>query len=247
MTNGKLLEEIRLIYAEGRGEYGSPTICAALRQKGHRVNHKRVARLMRSIGLRSNVVRRFKCTTRRCKDRIASPNLLAQMFQSTEPNRVWISDITYLWTEEGWLYLTTIEDVFSRRIVGWAVTDHLRAEAVIGALKMALARRTLTPGAIFHSDRGTQYADWRVRKILIDAGFQQSMSSTGNCYDNAMAESLFATIKKGHLCWEHFRTKEEARRRIFEYVEIFYNRVRRHSALGYKSPVAFEQRWKNVA
>lgn len=239
--NEGLIREIRRVYAQGRGEYGSPTICEALRQEGHLVNHKRIARLMRQMGLRSRVVPRFKRTTRRCKDRDAAPNLLQRNFCTDGANRVWLSDITYIDTDEGWLYLTTVEDMWSRRMVGHAITDHLRATAVLDALEMALGRRVVAPGLIFHSDRGTQYADHRVRRIFTAHGIIQSMSSTGNCYDNAMAESFFATFKKGHVFWERFRTKEEARRRIFEYLEVFYNRVRRHSSLGYKSPVAFEQ------
>ncbi len=239
--NKALIPEIQRIYAEGRGEYGSPTICAVLRQEGFLVNHKRIARLMRWIGLRSKVVKRFKRTTQPCKSRDASPNLLRQNFQTDGPNRVWISDITYIGTDEGWVYLTTIEDMWSRRLVGHAITNHLCATAVVDALRMALGRRAVEPGLIFHSDRGKQYSDAQVRKIFAEHGFRQSMSGTGNCYDNAMAESFFATMKKGHVFSIQFQTREQARRLIFEYLEIFYNRIRRHSALGYKSPVAFEQ------
>jgi putative transposase len=241
MSNEDLTEEIKRIYGEGRGEYGSPTIYHVLREKGFRVNHKRIVRLMRQIGLRAKVQRRFKKTTSPCKDREAAPNLLMQKFQTSGPNRVWLSDITFIDTDEGWLFLTTIEDMWSRRMVGHAITDHLRALAVIEALQMALGRRRIAPGLIFHSDRGKQYIDHRVRALLHAHGITQSMSSTGNCYDNAMAESFFATLKKGHVFSVRFQTREEARRRIFEYLEVFYNRVRRHSSLGYKSPVAFEQ------
>lgn len=246
-SNSELVPEMRKIYEEGKGEYGSPTICQTLRQKGYRVNHKRIERLMRVIGLRSKTVRRFKHTTVRCKDHEASPNLLNQDFHIDRPNKVWISDITYIDTAEGWLYLTTVEDMCSRGMVGHAITDHLRATTVIEALKMALSRRAIAPGLIFHSDRGKQYVDHRLREILHKKKMVQSMSSTGNCYDNAMAESFFATLKKGHLFRERFQTKEEARRKLFEYLEIFYNRVRRHSALGYKSPVAFEKQLSTVA
>lgn len=244
VENEGLQQEIVRVYAEGRGEYGSPTICEVLRQEGFRVNHKRIARIMRQTGLRSKIARRFKRTTKRCKDREAAPNLLKQEFHTEGPNRVWLSDITYIWTGEGWLYLTFIEDMWSRLPVGYAMTPHLRAEAVIQALQIALGRRVVEPGLIFHSDRGKQYVDGGVRKILIEKGMQQSMSSTGNCYDNAMAESLIATIKKAHVFWHRYRTRDEARRSIFEYLEVFYTRVRRHSALGYKSPVAFEEQQK---
>ena len=239
--NEDLLRSINRIYDEGRGDYGSPTICEALRQEGQGVNHKRIARLMRQIGLRAKVHRRFKRTTKPCKDGEAAPNLLQQNFTTDGPNRVWLSDITYIDTDEGWLYLTTVEDMWSRRVVGHALADHLRAQSVVEALQMALGRRAVTPGLIFHSDRGKQYIDGKVREILTAYEMKQSMSSTGNCYDNAMAESFFATLKKGHVFSERFQTREEARRRIFEYLEVFYNRVRRHSSLGYKSPVAFEQ------
>ncbi len=239
--NRDLVREIHRVYAEGRGDYGSPTICQALRQEGFVVNHKRIARLMRQIGLRSKTVRRFKRTTKPCKDHEAAPNLLAQNFRTDGPNKVWLSDITFIDTEEGWLYLTGVEDMWSRRQLGYAMTDHLRATAVLDALQMALSHRNVAPGLIFHSDRGKQYIDHRVRKLFAAHGIQQSMSSTGNCYDNAMAESFFATLKKSSLFTQRFHTREEARRKIFEYLEVFYNRVRRHSSLGYKSPVAFEQ------
>jgi putative transposase len=183
-----------------------------LRENGHKVNRKRIVRLMHQIGLRSKIVRRFKRTTRRCKDRDAAPNLLGQNFSTDGPNRVWLSDITYIYTEEGWLYLTTVEEMWSWRMVGHAITDHLRATAVVDALEMALGRRVVRPGLIFHSDRGKQYADYRVRNILSRNDMIQSMSSTGNCYDNAMAESFFATFKKGHVFWQRFHTREEARR-----------------------------------
>lgn len=244
MENERLAQEIRRVYREGRGEYGSPTICKTLRDEGLGVNHKRIARLMRQMGLRSKLARRFKRTTKRCKDRDASPNLLKQEFHTDGPNRVWLSDITYIWTEEGWLYLTMIEDMWSRMIIGYAMHSHLRAEGVSEALKMAVGRRSLRPGLIFHSDRGKQYIESNVREMLAKNEMQQSMSSTGNCYDNAMAESFFATLKKAHVFWHRYRTRDEARKSIFEYLEVFYNRVRRHSSLGYKSPVAFEEQHK---
>ena len=247
VRNEDLIHSINRIYEEGRGEYGSPTIYEVLRQEGQRVNHKRIARLMRQIGLRAKVHRRFKRTTKPCKDAEAAPNLLQQNFTTEGPNRVWLSDITYIDTDEGWLYLTTVEDMWSRRVVGHALADHLRAQSVVEALQMALGRRAVAPGLIFHSDRGKQYIDGKVREILSAYGMKQSMSSTGNCYDNAMAESFFATLKKGHVFSVRFQTREEARRRIFEYLEVFYNRVRRHSSLGYKSPVAFEQSYQILA
>lgn len=241
MENQTLIKQIRRIYDEGRGEYGSPTVYHVLREQGCLVNHKRVSRLMQLDGLRSKAVRRFKRTTRPCVDLLASPNLLEQNFRTDGPNRVWLSDITYVDTPDGWLYLTMIKDMWSRRLLGYAITDHMRASAVRQAVEMALGRRTIKPGLIFHSDRGKQYTDGSVRAIFKDNDIRQSMSRSGNCYDNAMAESFFATLKKGHIFWQPFESKEQARRMLFEYLEIFYNRVRRHSSLGYKSPVAFEQ------
>ena len=239
--NERIKHEIREIYNEGCGEYGTPTVYNVLRERGWRVNHKRVERLMRQMGLFSKVVKKFKRTTKRCGDHLASPNLLKQNFASEGPNRVWVSDITFVWTVEGWLYLTTVKDLWSRRITGYAITDHLKAEAVLEALRMAFGYRKVQAGMIFHSDRGKQYVDKRVRELLGTYDIRQSMSSTGNCYDNVPAESFFATFKKGHLFWgSPFQTREEARRRITEYLDVFYNCVRRHSSLGYKSPVAFE-------
>jgi putative transposase len=247
IRNEEMLRAIHRLYDEGQGEYGSPTIYEALRQEGYQVNHKRIARLMRVAGLRAKTVRRFKITTKPCKAKDAAPNLLQQNFTTDAPNRVWLSDITYIDTDEGWLYLTTVEDMWSRRIIGHALTNHLKATVVVEALQMALGQRCVVPGLIFHSDRGNQYVDHRVRAILKAHGMIQSMSSTGNCYDNAIAESFFATFKKGHVFFERFHTREEARRRIFEYLEIFYNRIRRHSSLGYKSPVAYENLYAILA
>ena len=232
LENDRLEWEIRRIYAEGRGEYGNPTITAALREEGFRVNHKRIARLMRQMGLFSKVVKKFRRTTRACRDDLASPNLVQQEFTVAGPNTVWVSDMTYVWTMEGWLYLTSIKDLWSRRVIGYAITDHLRATAVVEALQMALDHRPIGPELIFHSDRGKQYASQAVRSMLSQYGIRQSMSSTGNCYDNAPAESFFATFKKGHLFWSAeggFQTTEQARRLIVEYLEVFYNCVRRHS------------------
>lgn len=242
VANERIACEIRQIYGEGRGEYGSPTVYHTLRERGFLVNRKRVVRLMRQMHLFAKTVKKFKHTTKRCPDHLASPNLLEQNFQVDEPNRVWVSDITFVRTEEGWLYLTAIKDLCTKRVVGYAITDDLRAEGVLEALRMALRHRAslLRPGLLFHSDRGKQFVDSRVRALLAEHKMVQSMSSTGNCYDNAPAESFFATLKKGHLFWEAFQTREEARRRLIEYIEIFYNCVRRHSSLGYKSPVAFE-------
>lgn len=240
VENDRLEWEIRRIYAEERQEYGSPTVTETLREEGFRVNHKRIARLMRQMGLWSKVTKRFKRTTRACKNDQASPNLLKQNFQTDGANKVWTSNITFVATPDGWLYIAVVRDLWSHRVLGHAITDHLRSDGVLEALALAFSRRTVQPGLIFHSDRGKQYVDHRVRELLKDHGILQSMSTPGNCYDNAPTESFFATFKKGHLFWGPFQSKEEARRKITEYLEVFYNCVRRHSSLSYKSPVAYE-------
>ncbi len=195
---------------------------------------------MHHMGLFSKVATKFRRTTRACRDDRASANLVKQKFTVTGPNNVWVSDMTYVRTMEGWLYLTSSKDLWSHPVIGYAITDHLRAGAVVEALQMALRHRPSAPGLIFHSDRGRQYASKLVCSMLSNHGIRQRMSSTGNCYDNAPAESFFATFKKGHLFWQPFLTKAQARRMIVAYVEVFYNCVRRHSSLGYKSPVAYE-------
>ena len=201
----------------------------------------RIARLMRINGIAAKTRRRFKATTNSRHCLPVSPNLLNRHFTADGPNKVWTSDITYVWTEEGWLYLAVVLDVFSRQIVGWSMGERIDTALVLRAFNQAVMRRRPTPGLIFHSDRGSQYASADFRKALKLCGAVQSMSNKGDCYDNSITETFFHTLKTELVYFERYKTRAEAKRGIFEYIEAFYNRLRRHSALGYRSPFAFEQ------
>ena len=175
-------------------------------------------------------------------------NILGRNFSTNKPNKVWTSDITYIWTEEGWLYLAIVMDVFSRQIIGWAMSERMTKELVLDAIRQACSRRNPPSGGIFHSDRGVQYASLAVRELLKDIGFKQSMSRKGNCWDNAITESFFHTLKTELIFWRKYQDRTTAKNDIFDYIEIFYNRERRHSTLGYISPATFEENWlKSVA
>ncbi len=239
--NAVLLQEIKRIVEASRGTYGSPRMVRELRKRGFVCNLKRIAKLMQDNNIQAKTKKRFKVTTNSSKTRNASPNLVQQEFHAERPNQLWTSDMTYVWTREGWLYLAVILDVLGRRIVGYAMSHRINAALVVQALRSALSYRTIEPGLIFHSDRGSQYASDSVRTILGAHKMVQSMSGTGNCYDNAITETFFHTLKTEMIYWEHFETRDEARRKIFEYIEVFYNRQRLHSSLGYMTPVEFEQ------
>jgi putative transposase len=246
MANQKLLEEIKAVHKQSRGRYGSPRIYEALLRLAIRCSRKRVARLMRQHGIRAKGRRRRKVTTDSQHDRSSAPNRLAQDFTAKSPNRKWCADITYVATREGWLYLAIIIDLYSRLIVGWAIRDDLSRHLVLAALGMATRRRRPQPGLIHHSDRGSQYASSDYQDALAAWKMQPSMSGVGNCYDNAPAESWFATLKVE--CVDVvYNTKVEARAELFEYMEVFYNRQRLHSQLGYMSPIIFEQHHRLLA
>jgi putative transposase len=232
--------EIAAIFAESHRRYGSPRVHAQLRAAGHRTGRKRVARLMRAAGLRARERRRFRCTTDSRHGMAIRENLLARRFTVTAPNTRWATDITYLWTLEGWLYLAVMLDLFSRRVVGWSVSERLERGLALDALKMALEARRPSQGMLHHSDRGSQYASHEYQALLAEHGIVSSMSRRANCWDNAVAESFFASLKMELVYQTRWRTKDEARSALFEYIEVFYNRRRRHSALGYKSPAEFE-------
>ena len=242
LEDQRLLEIIRYHYNKSRGTYGLPRIYAAIRKEGLKVNKKKIARLMRINKIRAKTKKKFKVTTVENTKAKASENILKGNFSSEKENRIWTSDITYIWTKQGWLYLAVIMDVYSRKIVGWSLCSSLSAELVIKALMMAILHRNPEQGIIFHSDRGSQYTSSSVREMLKSYQMTQSMSSTGNCYDNAITESFFHTIKTELTFWNSYQTREEAKRSIFEYIEIFYNRQRLHSAIGYLSPVEFEMK-----
>lgn len=239
--NKALLEAIRRSYKASRGTYGSPRIAEDIRDTGFRCGENRIARLMRINGIAAKTKRRFKATTNSRHCLPVAENLLKQRFTADGPNKVWTSDITYVLTEEGWLYLAVVLDVFSRQIVGWAMGDRIDTALVLRAFNQAVMRRRPAPGLIFHSDRGSQYASAEFRKALKSCGAVQSMSNKGDCYDNAVTETFFHTLKTELVYFERYKTRAEAKRGIFEYIEAFYNRLRRHSALGYRSPLAFEQ------
>jgi len=239
--NTELLQEIERIHEQSRRTYGSPRIVRELRKKGILCNPKRAAKVMRENNIRAKTKKRFKVTTDSTKTQNASPNIVKQEFHAERPNQLWTSDMTYIWTREGWLYLAVILDVFGRRIVGYAMSHRINAALVVQTLRCALTHRTIAPGLVFHSDRGSQYASDSVRAILAAQNMVQSMSDTGNCYDNAITETFFHTLKTELIYWERFATRDEARRKIFEYIEVFYNRQRLHSSLDYTTPVEFEQ------
>ncbi len=241
--NQLLLEEIRDAYEMSRGIYGSPRITHELKAQGVNCSENRVARLMKQNGIRSKARRRFKVTTNSRHQLPVAPNLISQNFSAKRPNEIWFSDITYVWTREGWLYLAVILDCFSRKIVGWSMSSHLTQQLVINAFKQAVGRRQTKPGSIFHSDRGTQYAGSDFKKLLNKFQFIQSMSRKGNCYDNAITESFFSSLKTELIYQQCFFTKQQAKTSIFEYIEVFYNKIRRHSSIDYKSPYEFEKKY----
>lgn len=237
--------EIAAIHAESRQRYGSPRIHAELRDRGCRTGRKRVARLMRVRGLAARRRRRFRVTTQSRHPFPVAPNVLARQFARAAPDQAWVTDITYIPTGEGWLYLAVILDLCSRFAVGWAMSERITDDLTLGALDMALARRRPAPGLLHHSDRGSQYASGDYPRALAQHGIVCSMSRRGNCWDNAVAESFFATLKVELVHDAAWDTRAAARRELFEYLEPFYNGRRRHSALGYLSPRAFEQQQRH--
>jgi putative transposase len=236
-----LARKVQAVYAQNRGVYGSPRVHRALLAEGERVCENTVAKVMRVQGLRGRMRRRFvPRTTQSRHGHPVAPNTLDRRFGAERPNRKWAADITYVPTDEGWLYLAGVIDLHSRRIVGWSMDDHLRAELVIDALGMALARRQPAGGLLHHSDRGVQYACDDYQHLLTEHGIACSMSNKGDCWDNAVMESFWATLKTELVSTLRYATRQEARASIFEYIEAFYNRRRLHSSLGYVSPESFE-------
>jgi len=237
--NEQLVDHIKKTYILSRKTYGSPRITAELRSQGMLCGENRIARLMRVNGIIAKIKRRFKITTHSCHKQPIAPNLV-KWKKIDAPNTTWVSDITYIRTREGWLYLSVILDLFSRSVVGWSMGERLTDDMVINAFLQAMMRRDPGNALIFHSDRGSQYASHRFRNILFRYRIIQSMSGKGNCYDNAVAESFFGTLKTelGH----QYESRSIARQSIFEYIEVFYNRIRRHSALDYLSPLEYERK-----
>jgi putative transposase len=240
-ANRQLAARIREVYEASRRTYGSPRVYVELRVGGHKVGRHRVARLMRREGLAARKKRRFRVTTQSNHSEPVARNVLARKFDVKKPNRAWAGDITYLPTAEGWLYLAVLLDLCSKAVVGWAMSEDLDASVALAALRMALERRRPVPGLVHHSDRGVQYASESYRGALAANGLVPSMSRKGNCWDNAPAESFFGTLKVELVGDRVFPSRAAARTEVFEYVEVFYNRIRRHSSLGYVSPEEFER------
>ena len=243
-------QEIKEIHQLSRQTYGSPRIHAALVAKGFQVGRQRVVRLMAKLGISARSKRKFKATTDSGHDLPIAKNVLDRDFTATEPDRAWVADITYIWTTEGWLYLAVIIDLFSRRVVGWSMAEHMRTELVLTALEAALGQRIPSQtGLVFHSDRGSQYASGDYRDALHKAGVTCSMSRRANCWDNAVAESFFGTLKIELIYPRIFSTRADswceafARTIIAEWIEVFYNRQRIHSTIGYLAPVQFEENY----
>lgn len=241
-TDQVLLAQIHLIHMQSRKTYGAPRIHAELQAQGVRCGRKRVARLMRQAGLIGAQRRRYRGTTRQDREAVAAPDLVQRDFTASAPNQLWVADITYVATDEGWLYLATVMDAWSRRIVGWAMGDLLRAELVVEALNMAVWNRRPAAGVIHHSDRGSQYTSLTFSQRCQAAGIVPSMGSVGDAYDNALAEAFFATLETELLMQRRFATRTAARLALFDFVEGWYNSHRRHSALDYLSPAEFERR-----
>jgi putative transposase len=236
------LERIRQIHRANRGVYGSPRIHAELvLAEGECVGRKRIERLMRSAGITGLQPRRRGRTTIRVPGVRVAEDLVDRAFLASAPNRLWVADITYLRTWEGWLYLVAVQDIFSRRIVGWAMEDHMRTELVQDALEMALENRQPAPGLIWHSDQGSQFVSLTFGQQARAAGIAQSMGSRGDCYDNAVAETFFATLKKELIYRHSWPERAELRTEVFDFIEVFYNRRRRHSTLGMMSPADYER------
>ncbi len=239
-----LIVEIKKIHKNSRGTYGSPRVHAELKAQGRLCSRKRVARLMRQERIQAKMRKRWKVTTQPSKTTVEiAPNHLDQQFFVEEPNRVWAGDITYVRTEEGWLYVAVILDLFSRKVVGLSQGDRLETSLVTSALKQALYHRELVGELMHHSDRGCQYTSKEFKELASRHGIRLSMSAKGHCYDNAVAESFFHTLKTEETELSRYRSREEAKAAIFEYIEVFYNRRRSHSTLGYVSPEAFEKAW----
>jgi putative transposase len=238
----ELVKEMRAVHAEKyKDSYGSPRMYQELVARGHEVSENTVARLMKENGLRATTARKFRHTTDSNHAYAVADNVLDRQFEATGPNEKWVSDITYVWTDEGWLYLAAVEDLYSRKIVGWSLGERMTSELVSGAMRMAIGRRLPSVDLVSHSDRGSQYASGSYQELLKAHGITCSMSGRGDCWDNAPMESFFATFKKELVHQRRFATRAEAREVVFEYIEVYYNGERRHSSLGYVSPQTFEE------
>jgi putative transposase len=243
----KLAEQVRQIFVESGETYGSPRVLHELHRRGCIVGKRRVERAMRGMGLTPPTSRRHRTTTERDSSHPVAPNELARDFTARRPNERWVTDITYIWTDEGWTYLAAILDLFSRSVVGWALSDSLSTQLPLEALGAAIRCRVPNAGLLHHSDRGCQYTSGAYRDVLAERGIRVSMSRKGNCWDNAVAESFFASLKNELIHRRRWRTRAEVRNAVFEYIEVFYNRRRLHSSLNYKTPAEVEQEFAQAA
>ncbi len=241
--NNRLLAKIKALHAKSRGLYGSPKIYRLLRRDGEVINHKRVEKLMKAHAIRAKRAKRFRATTDSRHALPVAENVLERNFTVAHPNEVWTTDITYIWTDEGWLYLTVFLDLYSRLVVGWAVSESLTTRMLERAFLHGQTRRAQAVSPLIHSDRGCQFASAAFREKLAAWGCSQSMSRKGNCWDNAVTESFFGILKNELIHHEHFRTRQEARDKIFDYIEVFYNRSRIHSTIEYFAPAEYEARY----
>lgn len=236
----RLAADVRRVFDEHKGRAGAPRIAKQLRTEGRRVGKNRIARVMQGEGLRANAARKYKATTNSNHKLPVAPNLLEQDFTASAPNRKWVSDITYVATDEGWLYVAVVLDLYSRLVVGWSMSERMTTKLVADALTMAIWRRKMPTGVIVHSDRGSQYCAHVYQRLLQNNQMICSMSKKGDCYDNAAMESWNHSLKVEAIHGERFTTREMAREQVFEYIEVYYNRKRLHSTLGYLSPESFE-------
>ena len=243
LTDAQMLALIRAIDRQWKNAYGSPRMVRELRDRGFPAGKERVERLMRDNAIRARHKRRFKATTDSKHALPVAPNLLDRNFQPAAPNQVWSADLTYLWTNEGWLYLAVVLDLFNREVVGWSIKPRMTSDIVMDALSMAWFRRQPAPGLMHHSDRGSQYASHVFQARLHEYGMVCSMSRKGNCWDNAPTESFFNSLKNERVHGTRYDTRDEAIADVFDYIEPFYNRRRKHSTLGYVSPVKFLENW----
>jgi len=244
LENNKLKIKIAEIYWKSRGTYGSPRIHEKLKKEGYHYNIKRIERLLKELGLKAIQKRKFKVTTDSNHNYPIKENLLKREFDVDTPNKAWVSDITYIFTKEGWLYLTVIIDLYSRKVVGWSINKRMTKQLVIDALIMAVKKRKPSKGLIFHSDRGSQYASHDFQNSLLRYGMKSSMSRKGDCWDNAVAESFFSSLKTELIYHNRYQYRSQTRQDIFEYIEVFYNKDRLHSYLDYKSPEEYENERK---
>ena len=244
MFNDKLTDLVKDIFSGQRNGCGTRTIKKALSRLGYQVSRRRISRLMKKAGLICKTIKKFKATTNSKHNYPVAENILDRKFTVDKPNQAWVGDITYVWTAEGWLYLATVIDLFSRRVVGWSMNSRMNASLVNEALLSAIWSRKPSKGLLWHTDRGSQYASNSHRALLNDHGIVQSMSRKGNCWDNSVAESFFHTLKTGLVNHKQYPSREEAQQDIFEYIEVFYNRQRLHSTNDYWSPVDYEERQK---